>query len=134
MISYKQQKMIWTFCFQTEDKNDGCHETIEFCIQKILFPCSLIVNISINNLFHIIPDRLFYQMFPLDWSFIYMLQSCTNSNYILLNQICKNVGKIFKIQIENKYYNKDEDGKVLGDILTDPPSFPLFCHNLLLCW
>ena len=33
-------------------------------------------------------------MFPLDWSFIYMLQSCTNSNYILLNQICKNVVKI----------------------------------------
>ena len=126
MISYKQQKMIWTFCFQTEDKNDGCHETIEFCIQKILFPCSLIVNISINNLFHIIPDRLFYQMFPLDWSFIYMLQSCTNSNYILLNQICKNVGKIFKIQIENKYYNKDEDRKVLGDILTDPPLISSF--------
>lgn len=55
-----------------------------------------------------------------------MLQSCTNSNYILLNQICKNVGKIFKIQIENKYYNKDEDRKVLGDILTDPPLISSF--------
>ena len=80
-------------------------------------------------------DNAEYLGLYLAWSFIYMLQSCTNSNYILLNQICKNVGKIFKIQIENKYYNKDEDRKVLGDILTDSPlSFPLFCHNLLLCW